>query len=159
MHELTATFGTPQIGALAALATVLLTGIAIFVTLRGIRDQLRLQTFSEYTRRYGEIVRDLPSESRSPVGEFDLSSLLPERRDVVLNTARAYLNMTSEEFFLNSKGHIDPDTWEIWQAGMRETLGLPWLRQAWQELRPEYTYVAEFAHFVDSSLSEDKTLS
>lgn len=154
MRELATSFGTSEIGALTAVATVLLTVVAIFATLRGIRDQLRLQTFSEYTRRYAEIVSELPSESRSPHGSFELSSLEPDRRDAVLNAARAYLNLTSEELYLHQKGHIDPDTWEIWSTGIRETVGLPWLRQSWQQLRAEYTYFSDFVAFVEGCLSE-----
>jgi hypothetical protein len=34
------------------LATVVVTGVGLLVTLKSVRDQLWLQMFSEYTRRY-----------------------------------------------------------------------------------------------------------
>jgi hypothetical protein len=59
--------------ALGQVLTVLLAGLAILVTLRGIRDQLWVVIFTEYTRRHGEIVKELPSESRRPGGNLDLN--------------------------------------------------------------------------------------
>jgi hypothetical protein len=41
------------------LATVAVTGGEVPFTLKGVREQLWLQMFSEYTRRYHEIVREL----------------------------------------------------------------------------------------------------
>lgn len=38
-------------------ASVLVAGVAVFYSLQGLRDQLWLQMFSEYTRRYAEIVK------------------------------------------------------------------------------------------------------
>ncbi len=46
--------------ALASVAGVIVALVAIVVTLRGLRDQLWLQTFSEYTRRYGEVEVGVP---------------------------------------------------------------------------------------------------
>lgn len=58
--------------ALAQVAAVLLAAFAIIVTLRGVRDQLWVIVFTEYTKRYAETVSDLP---RRPAGRTaDLTS-------------------------------------------------------------------------------------
>ncbi len=151
---LIANFGTQEIVLLATVATVVLAGAGLWITLRGIRDQLWLQTFAEYTRRYSEIVRDLPSESRRPGSGFSLDALTPDERGRVLNAARAYLNLTSEEFFLHGRGRIDDETWRIWKTGIAETVRLPWLRLAWQELETEYSYFEDYCRFISECLAE-----
>jgi hypothetical protein len=145
-------FGWAEAGVVAALAGTTVTAAALYVTIRGMRDQLWLHTFSEYTRRYAEVVRDLPSDSRRPNSSFDIHALADEERDRVLNSARAYLNLTSEEFFLHSRGRIDDETWSIWRTGIEQTVRLPWARGAWAELEPEYEYVPEFSAFVKRCL-------
>jgi hypothetical protein len=144
--------GWTEVGVIAALATAAAAAAGLYVTMNGLRDQLWLQTFAEYTRRYADVVRDLPSESRRPGSAFDIARLAPDEREVVLNSARAYLNLTSEEYFLHSRGRIDDETWSIWRTGIEETVRLPWLRTAWRELEEEYTYVPEFCRFMDRCL-------
>lgn len=151
---LSADFGARQIVLIATVATVLVALAGLWITLRGIRDQLWLQTFAEYTRRYSEIVRELPSESRRPGSAFSLDALNPDERGRVLNAARAYLNLTSEEFFLHSRGRIDDETWRIWKTGIAQTVRLPWLRLAWQELEIEYSYFEKYCRFIAECLAE-----
>jgi len=53
-----------------AIASVLMTGAAIVYSLRGVRQQLWLQTFSKFTARYNSIVGDFPSDAWDPYGTF-----------------------------------------------------------------------------------------
>lgn len=135
----------------SGIATVLVAMVAVFVQIKGVRDQLWLHTFAEYTRRYSEITAKLPSESRHPGSSFSLATLPPDQRDEVINTARAYLNLCSEEFYLHNRRKIDHDTWDIWRAGMRTTLQLPWIQQTWPLLRPEYETVPGFCDFIGAA--------
>ena len=146
-------FGTQEIVVTATVATVVLASAGLLITLRGIRDQLWLQTFAEYTRRYAEIVRELPSESRRPGSGFSLDALGPDERGRILNAARGYLNLASEEFFLHGRGRIDNETWGIWKTGIAETVRLPWLQLAWQELEPEYTHFEDYCGFMRECVS------
>ena len=125
---------------------------AVFFAVSGVRNQLRLQTFSEYTRRYGEIFSSLSSAARDPHSDFALESLDAEERDRHLNVARAYFNLCSEEFYLHKRRRIDRDTWVIWCRGMRDTMRSNWLRTTWKALRDEYIYVDEFADFFDERI-------
>jgi hypothetical protein len=139
--------------ALASIAGVIVAIVAIVVTLRGLRDQLWLQTFSKYTRRYGEIVRELPSEARRPGAQFVFDDLPADEQGRVLNIARAYLNLCSEEYFLHSRGRIDDETWSIWRAGMVEVLRAPWSQTTLTMLKSEYRFL-EFCDFLDDCITE-----
>jgi len=143
---------TSIVTATAEVGAVVVGAAAIFIALRGVRNQLWLQTFSEYTRRYAEIVRDLPTEARSPTGNWELSSTDAETSETVLRAARSYLNLCSEEFYLHSRGRIDKETWAIWRLGMEETFRLPWMRTSWRSLRDEYSYFGPFCEFVENCI-------
>ena len=136
--------------ALATFALVLITGIAGLLSLRGLREQLWLVTFTEYTRRYSEIMDALPFEARRPGGQFDLEALPADERDRALGAMRKYLNLSSEELYLHNRAKIDGETWGIWRTGIRDTLRLPCFRGAWRHLRDEYDFFPEFREFIDS---------
>lgn len=119
------------------------------VTLHGIRAQLWLMTFSEYTRRYSDIVKSLPPDARRPGPAVELGKLPVELRDGLLTAMRSYFNLCSEELFLHIQRRIDETTWKIWETGMRDTSTLPYFRAAWAELRGEYQFYPEFQRFVD----------
>lgn len=140
--------------ALAQVAAVLLAAFAIIVTLRGVRDQLWVIVFTEYTKRYAETVSDLPSEARRPDGRFDLNQLSGPDRDRAYNAMRGYLNLCSEEFYLHKRGRIDDETWEIWTLGIKDTMRPPWCRKTWEEIRGEYVYLKGFNEFMDDCLEE-----
>jgi hypothetical protein len=130
---------------------------AIWAGLRGVKNQLWLQMFGEYTRRYSEIVRDLPYESRRPKSGFDPAQLDGETRNRLENAVRAYLNLCSEEYYLYLRGRIDKETWTIWRRGIEETIRLPWITTAWGEVRVEYAYFPEFLAFLDDCVRAEET--
>ena len=117
---------------IAQLGVLAVTAVAVRVSLRGLRDQLWLQTFSEYTRRYVESIDLLPAGARRPYGEWDFSDLSDPIRQALVIAVRHYLNLCSEEFYLHSRRRIDADTWDVWIAGMRSTMRLPAFRDGWR---------------------------
>jgi hypothetical protein len=141
---------TNQVIAIAEVAAVLIAGGGIYMTLRGLRDQLWLTTFSEYTRRYSEITRKLPAESRRPGSDFQVEALPKDQQGELQNAVREYLNLCSEEFYLHNRKKVDEETWTIWKLGMEETVRLPWIRETWASVRDEYTYYPDFCKFLDA---------
>jgi hypothetical protein len=141
-----------EIIAIAAVGTLLVTAMAVLVTLKGVRDELWLQTFAEYTRRYVECVRELPPEARDPAADFALDALEGPERHRILNAARLYVNLCSEEHYLHDRKRIDSETWDIWALGMRDAFRLPWFRSAWRALRHEYEPYIDFCIFFDDCL-------
>jgi len=148
---------TDQILAVAQVAAVIVAAIAILVSLSGIRSQLWLTTFAEYTRRYSEIMEGLPFEARRPGGNFNLHALPAGERDHVLSVMRRYLNLCSEELYLRQRRQIDRATWEIWRTGMRDTRRLPCFAGVWPVLRSEYDYFPRFVSFVESLMAGEPT--
>jgi hypothetical protein len=138
-------------------ALVIATGWVAVGTLKGIREQLWLATFTEYTGRFSAIMDALPFEARQPTGKYALDQLQPADRNKVLGVMRRYLNLCSEEHYLVGRGKIDDETWAIWTAGIGDTVRLPWFHEAWTALRNEYASVPAFCDFIDQLASAVKT--
>lgn len=129
------------------------TGFALAMSLRSVRDQLWLQTFSEYTRRYLDILDSLPEEARVPDESLDPNELRPAERRKLLISLRRYFNLCSEEFYLRKRKRIDAETWRIWESGIQATMRLPTFRNGWTILGPEYAYFAGFHAFMEDVIS------
>lgn len=68
-----------------AVAGVAATVVGLVVTVSGVRNQLWLQTYAEYTKRYGEILDALPFDARRPGSSFDIEALpIEDRQDRAL---------------------------------------------------------------------------
>ena len=140
--------------AVTQILAVVLAALAIVMSLRGIREQLWLTTFNEYTRRYADIMEDLPFDARNPQALFDLDSLPAREREGVLKVVRKYANLCSEEMYLHQIGRIDKKTWSIWATGIRDTMRTPCFRRGWKLMRHEYEFYPGFREMMDGYLSE-----
>jgi hypothetical protein len=130
------------------IAAVVVAAAALIVTLRGVRRQLWLSTFADYTKRYSEIVDEIPLAARLRPGSFSLAMLDGQERERVVCVAVRYLNLCSEEFHLHSEGIIDARTWRIWESEMKSFLERRWIAEAWVMIRAEYDSYPEFHSFV-----------
>jgi hypothetical protein len=136
-----------QVGAVAVGAA------AVMVTLTGIKRQLWLATFSDYTRRYSEISERVPIEARLSPDTFGLDTMQGSERDRLLCVAISYFNLCSEEFHLWQTNIVDEKTWRIWETEMRSAFQRRWLREAWTLIDKEYDSFTEFHAFVCATLS------
>ena len=130
---------------------VFITALALWFTVRSFRKQLQLTFFADYTKRYQEIVLNFP-ESINEQG-FSYESLSPEVKDKTLRYMRAYFDLCSEEYYLHRKNHIDNETWQEWETGMKFAFSKPAFSKAWGILQMDTIYYGEFSSYVSSSIS------
>lgn len=127
--------------------------IAVFTLAYQIRQERKsshLQAFAEYTRRYQEIMSDLPSDILSEA--IDLESLDQQVREKILRTMRAYFDMCSEEYYLFEQRILKKEVWDLWELGMRDGFRRPAFRQAWEIIQRDKYYFKEFAQFVEERM-------
>ena len=136
----------------ASLAAVVVSALAIVAGLKGVRDQMRVTVFLEYTERYAKIMQSMPFPAREPGSGYQLASQSDEERHRVLGVFREYLNLCSEEKWLHDQKRIDHATWKIWETGMQDVARFPSFREAWSLLEPEYVGYREFQIFVNQTL-------
>lgn len=113
-------------------ATILGLGIAIFHNGKqhtSLLQQMKLASFTDYTKRYEQIVLSFPEEIHQ--SDFQLTALEKADRDYILKYMRAYFDLCSEEYYLYTSDLIEQRIWELWEAGIAMNLSKPAFRQAW----------------------------
>ncbi len=134
--------------AVAELAAVVVGVGALWVTLGGIKNQLWILTFTEYTKRYSEAMTAMPAGVRRRENAVDIDALPEQERERLLACFRNYFNLCSEEYYLFKNKKIDAATWSIWEDGMESVVCCPSFRQGWSALREEYESFPQFrTHF------------
>jgi len=128
---------------------LLVAGTGVYLGLRGVQRQMWIAIFGQYTQRYASIMDSLPPDARSPHGSVKFEQMEEQEKNQVLNVARRYLNLCSEERFLASSKHLDKKAWKIWKTGIRDTARLPFFVGAWEILKPEYSFYPDFQQFID----------
>lgn len=133
----------------AATGIITLAGvIVVYAQLRSLNQQTKLQNFAEYTRRYQHIVLNFPED----INARDF--LLNGRKDYdsVMRYMRAYYDLCFEEWYLQRQGLIGSDFWEIWDDGIKTALSKPAFQQAWQVMKADTNFGAEFSRFAEGRM-------
>jgi len=133
------------IGVFVAIASVVVT-VWIF------RNEMKQQTkvtqmsfFAEYTKRYQEIVLNIPE---------DLDDEKKLNNEDVKRYLRVYFDLCSEEYFLHEEKYIKENVWKEWKEGMQVAFNKKAIRKYWQERKTPYK---GFNKFVEEELiSKDK---
>lgn len=112
-------------------------------------DQIKQGYFADYTKRYQEIILHFPEDINSD--DFKLPG--HGGREELMRYLRVYFDLCSEEFFLNSKGYIDKDVWDEWEAGMTYAFNKPAFKQGWEIISLDTGFYTEFADFVNRKIN------
>lgn len=140
-----------EVTQLVTIIGVLITALALLFTIHSFKKQLQLNFFGEYTRRYQEIILNLPETINQP--DFNFDALDSSSRDKALRYMRAYFDLCSEEYFLRRSGHIGSKTWKEWKAGMEFAFSKTAFQDAWDILRKDTIYYGEFSEFVEKNMA------
>jgi hypothetical protein len=132
---------------LTALAAVI--GLVlVYLQLRGLNDQAKLQTYGEYTRRYAEIAARFPEDVNSP--GFELAGRADY--DIVMRAMRAYFDLCFEEWDLHSKGLVDRRFWDTWKDGIETAMSKAAFRQAWPIVQMDTVFGEDFVAFLEAAM-------
>ena len=138
----------------------LLTGVAtavaavlVILQLRELNKQAKLSHFSDYTKRFNDIVVNLPED----VMRMDFVLAGRADRDHIMRTLRRYFDLSFEEWFLHQRGLIAKDIWQLWEMGIRAGCGKPAIQQAWAVIKTDTTFGPAFVVFIDGLIASHKT--
>ena len=101
------------------------------------KKQAQETFFSEYTRRYQEIIIHMPIDNKHP--EW-------------LKYVQLYFDLCSEEFHLHEMGLIDDKVWILWVEGMQETMKQNSFRVAWKHPLGQLYTDDNFIRFMDNKV-------
>jgi hypothetical protein len=137
------------VGILVSLAGVAVAVLAIRSQGQALRRQLCVQTFTEYTRRYRELLAQVPEELLGATTPVDAI----EQHKGKLSLLRTYFDLCFEEYYLYSRGFMDEDLWLLWRSGMEFAFSRPLVAVGWRLLKPGIQYPPEFVEFVEQRLA------
>lgn len=125
--------------------------------LRTQNQQIKNQFFSEYSKRYQEILLNLPENINK--GDFSFQALTKEDYNRTMRYLRVYFDLCSEEYYLHDKGHLNEVVWKEWRDTMRWTFSRKAIRDAWDIVRKDTMFYEKFTNFIDRELTKDKKMS
>ena len=118
-------------------------------------EQLQLTVFTDYTKRYQEIVLNFPENINEK--DFDFDKLDKDKKEKTLRYMRSYFDLCSEECFLYSQGKIGENTWKEWRSGIKYAFSKTAFKKGWVIVKPDTGYYPDFISFVDDILNNEKT--
>jgi hypothetical protein len=127
--------------------------LAIWWQLSSLKKQMTLQHFSDYTKRYQEIVQRFPED----INEQAFQLVGRKDYDQTMRAMRTYFDLCFEEWYLHKRQFIDSRVWEIWRDGMKTALSKAAFKQAWSKIQSDTKYGTEFESFVAMFNPNDAT--
>lgn len=130
----------------ATLLGVVVAAVAIRAQILKVNEQLMLQHFADYTKRYQEIILHFPEDINEE------SFVLSSRADYAptMRRMRAYFDLCFEEWYLNQRNFVDKDIWNVWKEGMRAAMSKPAFRQAWALIKKDSSFGVPFQNYIES---------
>lgn len=127
--------------------------VALWLQLRAMNRQVMIQQFSDYTKRYQDLLLQLPES----INDADFDILKSPQVAKYMRRVRAYFDLCYEEWFLNRHKLIRDFIWREWEAGMTAAFKRKMLADAWmKKIRIDTRYDVEFIAFVDSLMCKPK---
>jgi hypothetical protein len=107
----------------------------VYFQLRKLSQQITLQNFSDYTKRYQSIILHFPEDVN--VSDFVLKG-------------RADYDQTMR--YLHRNKLIDLKIWSVWRSGIATALSKPSFQQAWQIVKADTRFGPDFEAFMDQCM-------
>ncbi|MCK5538941.1 MAG: hypothetical protein KAI79_19105 [Bacteroidales bacterium] len=130
--------------------------IAVFMsiqTAKSLSEQLKLNFFADYTKRYQEIILNLPENINED--SFDFEKLEPKAKDKTLRYMRAYFDLSSEEYYLWKQNYIDNNVWKEWSSGIEYTLTKTAFQEGWRDhIDISTIYYDDLTKFINNILDK-----
>lgn len=118
--------------------------------LRGVQRQLKVTVFTTYTERYSRILEKLPQDG----DEAERSAIQGALASKYVTPIRQFLDLCSEEYYLNSQKLLDKQVWELWKKGILFHLQTKLFRDIWENVKNKEGYAPEFVVFIDGLIKQ-----
>ena len=126
----------------------------LYVSMREIQNvnkkvlmQTRKMFFAEYTKRYQEIIINMPDNVFAGTASIN---------DTTLKYMRLYFDLCSEEYHLWRQGFVKDKVWELWVEGMQIETDHDIFHNAWDAIKKEYN--SDFRNYFEEFVIKHKYL-
>ena len=131
--------------------------VAIYYSRKQMKElnrHLKLHFFAEYTKRFQEIMLNLPENIMHD--DFDLDKLNPDDQSKTMRYLRSYFDLCSEEFDLWKEGNIEKRIWNNWEEGIKSKMSNKTFIIAWQKSNYDSYYYPKFSKWMNKIISENQ---
>lgn len=154
-------------GEIIQMVTIALTGTGVIVAIIALiwqsnltQEQMKLNFFADYTKRYQEIYLNLPDNVNEIDFDFNSDKFPSEVRKKTIRYMRAYFDLCSEEYFLHQEGNINKKVWKEWKEGIEYTYSKKAFRDAWHIINLDAQFYGSFVNWINNDvLTKYKDLS
>ena len=73
----------------------------------------------------------------------------PKEKEDILRWLRAYFDMCSEEYYLHDNELVDEKVWNLWEAGIVDSLKKPAFVKAWGLIQSNKYFHHKFATYIE----------
>ncbi|WP_370391071.1 hypothetical protein [uncultured Winogradskyella sp.] len=122
--------------------------------LKELNRHLRLQFFADYTKRFQEVMLNLPENIMD--NDFDIDGLNQEDYSKTMRYLRSYFDLCSEEFDLWKSGNIERRIWMNWEEGIRSKMSNKAFVYAWKKSNYDSYYYPEFSKWMNQIIEGNK---
>ena len=127
--------------------------MAVGMAVRSHRRQLNAQMFIEFSARFQDVIRGMPScVWRKPDGEPPP----PPSEELTKCSMRAF-HVLADLYHLHKGGYISPDLWKPWHQGIRRTLQNPILQREWIAVEEAFAHVPDYCRYIHRVIEEGRT--
>lgn len=116
-------------------------------------EQLKLNFFADYTKRYQEIILNFPENINQQ--NFNYQDLSEDDKNNVLRYMRVYFDLCSEEYDLYRAGYISERVWKNWKEGIEFTFSKKAFSDAYNIVKMDTIYYPEFTNWISKIVSKN----
>lgn len=137
--------------------TLAITGAGVIIALAALiwqscltRQQMKLNFFADYTKRYQEIILNFPENINEL--DFDYNKLEPDVKEKTLRYMRAYFDLCSEEYYLSKEKRIEDSVWKEWKSGIEFTFSKTAFKDAWKIINLDSQFYSDFVKWINTEV-------
>jgi len=116
-----------------------------------IKNQIWVSIYSDYTRRYADIISEFPEE----INKDDFEIKGNKDYNKIMRQMRLYFDLCYEEYSLfNNYKKIDEELWRDWKEGIEAALSKKAFGDAWNIIHKDTTYSKKFDKFIQNIINK-----
>lgn len=123
--------------------------------LNELKNQIWVSVYSDYTRRYADIIAKFPEKINEK--DFEIQRLETKEYNRVMRAMRLYFDLCYEEYCLyyNYK-KIDENLWLDWKEGIEVALSKKAFEDAWAIIHKDTVFSDDFDRFIQNIINKNK---
>jgi hypothetical protein len=123
---------------LVQLGTILVGLVGLAMAMRRDRRQMHAQMYLEFSSRFHDMLRTLPTEIWKPPAAS--GEQLPPRDEELTKSCLQCFHLMADLYHLHQGGYLTAELWRPWQRGIKRAMQRPLLQREWLFLEGNFDH-------------------